>query len=200
MKSTLTKIWLFVVGCSFAGIIHAQSTNDNNVAPDLLARNATPMFDFENFDNTVVRAAGMELLFGVEKVSDIVDDILNYAFSFEGTRYRRGGKTPSGFDCSGFTGYIFSQFGYPLNADSRSQYLQGRPVDNQAEVKPGDLLFFSGRAAGKTVGHVGIAVEVNNETGEITFIHSATSSGVRLDSTQTPYYGRRYLGARRIIE
>lgn len=166
--------------------------------PDYIARAATPSFNpFEN-DLGVVKAAGMEL-FDEEDNSEIIEDLIDFAFTFKGTRYRRGGKTPAGFDCSGFTRYIFGQFGIELNSDSRSQFLQGDPVDNALEVQPGDLLFFGGRAAGTIIGHVGIAVDVDYSTGKITFIHSSTSGGVKTDTTFDPYYSRRYRGARRIL-
>ncbi|MDE6086052.1 MAG: C40 family peptidase, partial [Muribaculaceae bacterium] len=84
-----------------------------------------------------------------------------------------------------------------LGASSGDQYRQGKKIEND-EIQPGDLLFFKGRSA-RQVGHVGIAVSNDPETGEITFIHSATSGGVRLDRVSAPYYSQRFLGARRII-
>lgn len=150
-------------------------------------------------NNIVVKAAGMELLEEDDETADLIGDLLDYAFTFTGTHYRRGGKTPAGFDCSGFTGYVFSQFGIKLNSDSRSQFLQGEPIDDTFNVQPGDLVFFGGRGAGTTIGHVGIATEIDYETGVITFLHSATSGGVRTDNTADPYYSHRYKGARRVI-
>lgn len=148
----------------------------------------------------LVQAAGMELLFedtDTEQVS-IVDDLINMAQSHLGTRYRSGGKTPAGFDCSGFTGYIFRQFGYELGASSRDQFNQGEQIDKEAVV-PGDLLFFNGRAVGSRIGHVGIAISEPDENGVVTFIHSAFGGGIRIDKTSAPYYSRRYKGARRVI-
>ena len=63
----------------------------------------------------IVPAAGMELLDDLGGGnSDMVADMISYAKKFMGTRYVRGGKSPKGFDCSGFTGYVFRQFGYNL--------------------------------------------------------------------------------------
>lgn len=129
----------------------------------------------------------------------LADDLIEYAKQFMGTRYRRGGKTPSGFDCSGFTGYVFRQFGYLLGASSSVQALQGDEVMKE-DVLPGDLLLFNGRRVGSNVGHVGIAIAYDHDTGEITFIHSAIGGGIRIDKTSSPYYKLRYLGARRIIK
>ncbi len=128
---------------------------------------------------------------------EYVADMLGHASSFIGTRYRSGGKKPGGFDCSGFTSYIFRQFGISLGASSRSQYTQGEQVQND-DLRPGDLVFFSGRAVSKTrVGHVGIVTEICPD-GTFRFIHSACSKGVIISHSQEPYYSRRYIGARRV--
>lgn len=127
-----------------------------------------------------------------------INDLLDYARSFKGLRYRRGGKTSAGFDCSGFTGHVFGEFGIKLLADSRSQYTQGDAVERH-DLRPGDLVFFTGRsAASKRVGHVGIVTSVDDATGRFRFIHSANSTGITESSSTEPYYSRRYLGARRI--
>lgn len=124
-------------------------------------------------------------------------DLLEHARTFTGTRYRRGGKKPGGFDCSGFTSYVFRQFGLTLGASSRDQYRQGEQVA-EGELRPGDLVFFSGRAGGKrTVGHVGIVTEVDAD-GAFRFIHSSCGSGVIESRSGEPYYSRRYIGARRM--
>lgn len=133
-----------------------------------------------------------------EEAPEYIADMLAFARKFSGTRYRRGGKTPKGFDCSGFTGYVFRQFGINLNADSRSQYLQGEAVSDDA-MQPGDLVFFSGRTRSKShVGHVGIVTSVDAEKGTFKFIHSSTSSGVIESRSTEPYYHNRYIGARRV--
>lgn len=125
-------------------------------------------------------------------------DMLGFARKFIGTRYRVGGKAPkSGFDCSGFTGYVFNNFGFRLASDSRGQYLQGRKVPRN-EIQPGDLVFFTGRGRSGRVGHVGIAVSNDPVSGEITFIHAA-SKGVGIEKLSAPYYASRYLGARRVL-
>lgn len=148
---------------------------------------------------SIVTAAGMELLMSDDRGNSVVvDDMIEFAKKHMGTRYRRGGKSPAGFDCSGFTSYVFDQFGYKLGSSSRDQYLQGEPIEKEA-VMPGDLLFFNGRSIGLRVGHVGIAIDSDPETGVVTFIHAAIAGGIRIDKTSAPYYSRRYLGARRVI-
>lgn len=130
----------------------------------------------------------------------IAKDILSLARTFTGVRYRRGGMSPKGFDCSGFTSYIFSQFGYELKRSSRDQYrCNGEEVDPM-QVQPGDLIFFTGsNSRSKAVGHVGIVVDGDPVTGEITFIHSACSSGITVSTTTEPYYAKRFVGVKRVI-
>lgn len=125
-------------------------------------------------------------------------EVIDYAKEFLGVPYRRGSKGPKAFDCSGFTSYIFRRFDIKLGASSRSQYLDGTHIDTN-EIKPGDLLFFSGRRGGKSVGHVGIAVDVAPD-GHIVFIHAATSGGIRYDNyPDGGYYSKRFIGARRVF-
>lgn len=191
------KILSFVVVAALSTVCaSANRPADNNSNA-----NHTQVASINHADyNTIVGAAGMEMLFDDEEVNPMANDLLAYAKKFMGTRYVRGGKGPKGFDCSGFTSYVFRQFGVALGASSRDQYLQGDKVDRLA-VQPGDLLFFKGRAAkSSTVGHVGIAIEADPETGVITFIHAATSGGIRIDKTSAPYYAARYIGARRVLD
>lgn len=129
------------------------------------------------------------------------NNMLDLARTFMGLRYRYGGTTPKGFDCSGFTSYVFSQFGYDLERTSRGQYASNGEIVDQMQVQPGDLIFFTGRnsRSGK-VGHVGIVVDGDPVTGEITFIHSARTSGISIDTTNDPYYAKRFIGVKRVIK
>lgn len=149
----------------------------------------------------IVPAAGMEILGDIEDSSadfSMIEDMLGYARKFMGVRYVRGGRSPRGFDCSGFTSYVYGQFGYSLSPSSSQQYTQGKKV-SRSEVQPGDLLFFTGRASRSgRVGHVAIAVDADPVSGEITFIHAARS-GIKIDRISAPYYASRFLGARRVI-
>lgn len=135
-----------------------------------------------------------------DETPEYISDMLSFASQYKGLRYRRGGKTPKGFDCSGFTSYVFSQFGMKLKASSAAQYTQGEKVDN-ADLQPGDLVFFSGRAVSKTrvghVGHVGLVTDVNPD-GTFRFIHSSNSQGIVVSDSTEPYYSRRYIGAKRV--
>lgn len=126
----------------------------------------------------------------------LIADLLTEASRHIGKPYRHGMKGPNAFDCSGFTSYVYKQFGYKISPASRIQYTDGEKVDRK-NLRKGDLVFFTSRRSGKNVGHVGIVVSANNETGEFKFIH-ASVKGVKISECEG-YYANRYVGARRII-
>nr|WP_228745397.1 C40 family peptidase [Paenibacillus sp. S150] len=107
-----------------------------------------------------------------------------------GTKYVAGGTSTNGFDCSGFTRYVFDKIGINLPHQSGSQYQMGTAVSRD-NIRPGDLVFFN--TSGKGVSHVGIYV------GEGKFAHASTSRGVTISSLSESYYVNRYVGAKRIM-
>lgn len=134
-------------------------------------------------------------------VNPLASQIVDYASRFVGTRYRSGASGPKAFDCSGFTSYIFKNFGISLNRTSSSQFEQGDKVAVN-NLRPGDLMFFSSRGSGRgRVGHVGMVVSVNPATGECTFIHASSKRGVVYQKfPDNGYYQKNFLGARRVID
>jgi hypothetical protein len=159
-----------------------------------------PTEAFINLDEHALSSLGVHD-WGVSRHNgndELAAEIIDYAKTFLGTPYGRGSKGPRRFDCSGFTGWIFRNFDIRLGASSRDQYTEGDKVE-RGDIRPGDLLFFSGSRGGKTIGHVGMAVEVKDD-GEVVFIHASTSQGVTYSSYPgDPYYRSRYIGARRVI-
>ena len=129
--------------------------------------------------------------------NNIVDQVINYAYRFRGTPYRYGAMSPRGFDCSGFTSYVFKRFGINLDRSSRGQIFDGVRV-KKTELQPGDLVFFQGHSGRGGVGHVGIVTKVNDDN-TFHFIHSACSSGVTESKNTESYYSRRYVGACRVL-
>lgn len=129
--------------------------------------------------------------------SKLIDDLLSEGRSHLGKKYVHGAKGPNTFDCSGFTSYVYRQFGYNISPGSRKQYTQGTPVSRN-DLRKGDLVFFTSPKSGKEVGHVGIVVSADNETGKFKFIH-ASIRGVKISDFEG-YYVPRYVGAKRIIE
>jgi cell wall-associated NlpC family hydrolase len=116
--------------------------------------------------------------------------LLATALELLGVPYHNGGTTADGFDCSGFTQYVFAQHGLLLPREVREQYNAGSPVDLDA-IEPGDLLFFQTTAKGAS--HVGIAL------GGDEFVHAPSSTGVvRVEHYTAAYWARRFVGARRV--
>lgn len=129
-----------------------------------------------------------------KKEARIRSHIVKYARDYEGTRYRYAGKSPKGFDCSGFTGYIFDKEGIELAASSKKQSKQGkfREVNH---AKPGDLIFFGPPFK---IDHVGIVTQ--NKRGKLKVIHSTNSQGVvESDVNQILYWKKRIKFARDVI-
>ena len=126
----------------------------------------------------------------------LVNDVLNYAKEHLSIRYRSGGTTTRGFDCSGFTRFCFTKFGISLPHSSAAQGSVGEAVDKEA-AQPGDLILFKGHSAGgNRIGHVGLITEVIGD--QVKFIHSAWNGGVRYDYLNASYYQRRFMGVRRV--
>jgi cell wall-associated NlpC family hydrolase len=107
-----------------------------------------------------------------------------------GVRYRTGGNTKSGVDCSGFTVAVYATvYGINLPRVSREQYRISRKIST-TELQEGDLVFFNTNGSG--VSHVGIYLGNNK------FIHASVSRGIMVNGLFEPYYLKRYYGAGRI--
>ena len=133
-----------------------------------------------------------------DATTDTVNAIVDYSRSFLGTRYRYGGNTPQGFDCSGFMVYIFKNFSVDLPRTGTEQYHR-YPNVKRKNIKKGDLVFFAGRRHGKRIGHVGMVVSDSVENGVFEFIHSSTQRGVIVSKSSEPYYASRYISAARVF-
>ena len=120
--------------------------------------------------------------------------IVDTAMKHLGTRSSSGGASPSGFDCSGFTMYVYSQHGYSLPHSATSQWQSGlgSRVYSIGELQPGDLVFFNdpSRNAGKACSHAGIYI------GSGQFIHSSSSksNGVIISDLTSGYYNTYFVG------
>lgn len=156
------------------------------------------MFETGGFDSTTAFLnLNSESDFEAAITAPDADEVIAYAKQYLGRPYRSGGKGPSAFDCSGFTSYVFRNFDINLNPSSKTQATQGEIID-KADIQPGDLLFFTSRRSGGGVGHVGIAIEVK-DSGDITFIHAASSKGISINHLTDGYYQQRFLSARRVL-
>jgi cell wall-associated NlpC family hydrolase len=125
----------------------------------------------------------------IEGASDMYA-VTGTALALRGSPYRNGGADPTGFDCSGFTQYVFAQHGLALPREVREQFRLGSAVKPE-NMAVGDLIFFTTVGAGAS--HVGIAL------GGDEFIHAPSAAGVvRVERLSASYWSRRFAGARRL--
>jgi len=116
--------------------------------------------------------------------------LVGTALALRGTPYRNGGSDPAGFDCSGFTQYVFAQYGVALPRGVRDQFQVGKTVRPE-DLAPGDIVFFSTTDPGPS--HVAIVI------GGDEFVHAPSSTGVvRVEHLSAGYWAQRYIGARRL--
>ena len=130
------------------------------------------------------------------EMPQLADSLIDLGRSLIGTRYRYGGTSvQSGFDCSGFVGYVFrEEIGLELPRSTRELINLDAPKVARADLEPGDLILFNDRGRGR-VSHAGIYL------GDDQFIHSSSSrsGGVRIDSLDDSYWNRSYLQAKRVL-
>ncbi|MFB3881842.1 MAG: NlpC/P60 family protein [Armatimonadota bacterium] len=116
--------------------------------------------------------------------------LVESALKYRGVRYRYGGTTTRGMDCSGLVSRVLNSHGISAPHNSRALYRLGKPVARD-DLQSGDLVFFSTR--GRGISHVGIYM------GDGKFVHASSGKGsVRVDTLNEGYYARRYVGARRV--
>ncbi len=118
------------------------------------------------------------------------DTIVGTALTLRGVPYRNGGSDPGGFDCSGFTQYVFARNGIALPRSVEEQFDEGKKVKSR-DLTSGDLVFFKTTSRGPS--HVGIVI------GEDQFIHAPSSRGVvRVERLSADYWSKRFIAARRV--
>lgn len=122
--------------------------------------------------------------------------IVDYAKQFNGVKYKFGGATADGMDCSGLVFESFRAFNISLPRSSRDMARKGVeiPLTNTQE---GDLLFFKTRNKRNEINHVGLVITSNN--GNIEFIHATLSAGVTVSKLSENYWNSTFVEARRIL-
>lgn len=165
-------------------------TADEKIAapPSISNPSTTTIFSKEG------EVSSLQLKFSVlleQELTSLPDSKLLAAIDpWMGVRYRNGGTSSQGIDCSAFTASVLSTYaGIRLPRTCREQYQQ-YPSVNKDEIQIGDLLFF--RTRGRSVSHVGIYLGNNK------FVHASSSNGVMVSSKSEPYFSSRFVGARRV--
>lgn len=117
------------------------------------------------------------------------DEIVLSAMKYTGRDYKPGGKTPeTGFDCSGFTSFVFNLNGIPISGSSDQQAKLGKQKSKN-NLLPGDLVFFGNE---DRISHV--AIVASNKPDELEIVHSTTSAGVKIDNiSNSEYWNSRFL-------
>lgn len=126
---------------------------------------------------------------------EIKQEIIDYAKTFEGTRYKYGGTTKSGMDCSGLVCTAFKSENIQLPRTSRDMATQGVPVSLK-DIEKGDLVFFK-TSSKNVISHVGLVVQADH--GQVRFIHSTTHAGVIISSLDEAYWKKAFVEVRRVI-
>lgn len=125
---------------------------------------------------------------GDRKEETLRSELVRKARTLLGINYKYGGENKSGFDCSGFTKYIFDDIGDVLARTSKEQSRQGE-LKRLNELKAGDLVFFKGKEG--EVNHVAMVLRSNGRN--LVVIHSTSSGGVMIDDIMTSSYWKKRL-------
>lgn len=158
-----------------------HSSNTENAQTDMRAVN--------DKDGLLLQASQDEFEAMVRNV-DVKSKIMDQYADWKGVRYRLGGETKRGIDCSAFVQRTFrEQFGMDLPRSTYEQEDMGKKI-LRTKLRPGDLVLFR---AGSTGRHVGIYL------GNDQFVHASTSSGVMISKLSDNYWNKRYREARRVL-
>lgn len=148
---------------------------------------------YSNRSSPVEKASSVQLKYAVLLNTEVEmlanDHLLEHVDEWYGTKYKMGGTTKKGIDCSAFVQAVYlSAFAVSLPRTARDQYRSSKII-SATELKEGDLVFFNTRGG---ISHVGIYLQNNK------FIHASTSHGVTVSDMFDPYYIKHYIGAGRI--
>lgn len=124
--------------------------------------------------------------------------IINAAKYYKGTRYKYGGTSKSGMDCSGLVHTAFKKENKILPRTTRELSSYGKWIDVK-KLHPGDLIFFATKKNSRKVNHVGIVTNASSNRNNIQFIHASSSRGVIISSLAESYWYKAYVQSRRVL-
>lgn len=191
----LAILGLFLASCGSSRSVHVPHQNTvakRDLHPKGIKSNHT------KHKSTNITAPSTDELFGEDKEEApylIKQEIIDYAKTFQGTRYKYGGTTEGGMDCSGLVCTAFKKENIELPRSSKDMALEGVPVPVK-DIEKGDLLFFK-TSSKNVISHVGLVVKAEN--GDIQFIHSTTRAGVIISSLDEAYWKKAFVEVRRVI-
>ncbi|MEO0570263.1 MAG: C40 family peptidase [Bacteroidota bacterium] len=131
-----------------------------------------------------------------KRINKRADNIVDKAMTYSGTRYKFGGTTKKGMDCSGLVYMALKDNDIPFPRVSYQMANEGKRIKLK-EVEKGDLLFFKTTKNGKRINHVGLVVDVDGD--DIRFIHSTSSRGVIVSSLREGFWNHAFIKATRIL-
>jgi cell wall-associated NlpC family hydrolase len=133
-----------------------------------------------------------------DKTRHLTEQLIHSASENIGVKYKSGGTTKAGFDCSGLIYSVFRSCNIQIPRSSYEQSKLGLIIDRDRDnIKKGDLIFFKTNRKSQ-INHVGMVIEVTDD--DVKFIHSSTSRGVMISSTKEPYYRNSFVQVNRILQ
>lgn len=184
-----------LVGCKSSKRAKTKNASVSKVIIDKRTGSNTTNTSKENDNDTIVNSDSDYRNDNSVNLS-LPLNIINYAKQFEGVRYKFGGTTNSGMDCSGLVFESFRAYDIYLPRISRDMAKQGEKISLK-QTQTGDLLFFITRNRRNDINHVGLVVEIDDNA--IKFIHATTGAGVIISSLNESYWKDAFKEVRRVL-
>ena len=141
-------------------------------------------------------SSSKKIVYNPKKTITKADRIIATALQFKGVKYKYGGTTRKGMDCSGLVYVAFGEENIPLPRISRNMAKKGRKI-GLSKVAKGDLVFFKINRNSNQINHVGLVTAIKN--GQVFFIHSTSSKGVIVSSLSEKYWKKNFVKATTIL-
>ncbi len=186
MRKTLALFLLFAI--TSCGTVKKKTTYSKTKTRTVSVSATSTQSD--NANPRVSRSAADK------NVNFMAEEIINTALQYSGVRYKFGGTTKKGMDCSGLLYVAFGKHDVQLPRVSYNMAEKGRKI-RVKNVEKGDLLFFNTKKRGKRINHVGMVVAIEND--EIKFIHASSSRGVIVSSLREGFWNHAFIKATRVL-